>query len=44
LTKDFSHVGLQHGVPVDAIRRALLRDGEGRASSPLGAALDVTAG
>lgn len=28
------------GVPVDVIRKALLRDGQGNASSPLGAALD----
>jgi hypothetical protein len=34
-------ISRQHGTPVDAIRKALLRDGEGRASSPLGRALDV---
>ena len=33
-------IALQHGVPVDAIRKALLRDSHGRASSPLGVALD----
>jgi hypothetical protein len=31
---------LQHGVPVDVIRKALMRDSEGRASGPLAAALD----
>ena len=35
---------LQYGVPVDVIRHALLRDARGRASSPLGAALDLIAG
>ena len=33
-------LSLQHGVPVDVIRKALLRDSQGRASSPLGCALD----
>jgi hypothetical protein len=32
-------IALQHGVPVDVIRHALLHDAQGRASSPLGAAL-----
>jgi hypothetical protein len=36
-------IALQHGVPADVIRHALLRDSQGRASSPLGAALDVIA-
>jgi hypothetical protein len=36
-------IALQHGVPVDVIRHALLRDGRGRASSPLGVALDKIA-
>ena len=31
---------LQYGVPAEVIRRALLRDPQGRAASPLGAALD----
>jgi len=31
---------LQHGVSVDLIRRALMRDPQGNASSPLGRALD----
>ena len=37
-------IALQHGVPVDVIRKALLRDAQGQASSPLGAALDIIAG
>jgi hypothetical protein len=37
-------IALQHGVPVDVIRHALLRDAQGRASSPLGEALDIIAG
>jgi hypothetical protein len=32
---------LQHGVPVETIKHALLRDGNGVASSPLGTALDL---
>jgi ribonucleoside-diphosphate reductase alpha chain len=36
-------IALQHGVPLDTIRRALMRDGAGRASGPLGAALDLVA-
>jgi hypothetical protein len=34
---------LQHSVPVETIRKALLRDSEGRASSPFGVALDYLA-
>jgi hypothetical protein len=34
-------LGLQHGVPVDVIRKALLRDARGRASSPLSVAHDL---
>jgi ribonucleoside-diphosphate reductase alpha chain len=37
-------IALQFGVPLETIRRALLRDAHGVASSPLGAALDVLAG
>lgn len=37
-------IALQHGVPVDTIRKALLRDSQGKASSPLGCALDAIAG
>jgi hypothetical protein len=36
-------IALQHGVPLDTIRKALLRDSRGVAASPLGAALDVIA-
>jgi hypothetical protein len=36
-------LGLQHGVPVDVIRRALMRDAKGRASGPLAVALDLLA-
>jgi hypothetical protein len=34
-------LALQHGVPLETIRKALMRDSHGRASSPLGAALDL---
>jgi hypothetical protein len=34
---------LQHGVPLETIRKALMRDGQGRPSGPLGAALDLVA-
>ena len=37
-------LALQHGVPLDVIRKALMRDGRGAASSPLGAALDKVKG
>jgi ribonucleoside-diphosphate reductase alpha chain len=33
-------IALQYGVPLDVIRKALLRDSHGIASSPLGCALD----
>ncbi len=36
-------IALQHGVPFDVIRKALLRDARGVASSPLGVALDLLA-
>jgi ribonucleoside-diphosphate reductase alpha chain len=36
-------IALQHGTPVETIRHALLRDGRGGASSPLGVALDIIA-
>jgi ribonucleoside-diphosphate reductase alpha chain len=36
-------LALQHSVPVDVIRRALLRDPRGAASTPLGVALDMIA-
>jgi ribonucleoside-diphosphate reductase alpha chain len=34
-------IALQFGVPVEVIRKALLRDSQGRPSSPLGTALDI---
>ena len=37
-------IALQHGVPVETIRKALLRDSRGNPSSPLGTALDLLAG
>jgi hypothetical protein len=38
-------IALQHGVPIETIRKALLRDSRGYPSSPLGTALDlITAG
>jgi hypothetical protein len=36
-------LALQHGVPLDVLRRALLRDSRGVASGPLGTALDMVA-
>src|SRR5262245_54322208 len=33
-------LALQHGCPLEVLRRALLRDAHGRPSTPLGAALD----
>jgi hypothetical protein len=36
-------IALQFGTPVEVIRRALLRDARGVASSPLGVALDALA-
>jgi len=32
---------LQHGADIEAIRKALCRDGRGRALGPIGAALDL---
>jgi hypothetical protein len=37
-------IAIQHGADPEAIRRALCRDAQGRASGPLGAALDVLLG
>jgi hypothetical protein len=37
-------IALQHGVPLEVIRRALLRDAQGGASTVLGCALDHIAG
>jgi ribonucleoside-diphosphate reductase alpha chain len=36
-------LALQHGVPLDTIRHAILRDTGGQASGPLGTALDLLA-
>ena len=36
-------LALQHGVALEVIRRALLRDLRGNASTPLGCALDAIA-
>jgi hypothetical protein len=36
-------IALQHGVPPDTIRHALTRNGNGDASGPLGALLDLLA-
>jgi hypothetical protein len=37
-------IALQYGAPLDVIRRSLTRDGSGRASGPLAAALDIVGG
>jgi hypothetical protein len=37
-------LAMQHGVDLEVLRRALCRDANGRASRPLGAALDIIAG
>jgi hypothetical protein len=37
-------IALQYGADVHVIRKALLRDGQGRASSPLGVCLDIVVG
>src|ERR1700731_1192855 len=34
-------LAFQFGCPLQTLRRALLRDGQGRPSTPLGAALDI---
>jgi ribonucleoside-diphosphate reductase alpha chain len=34
-------IALQYGVPVEVIRKALMRDSQGNATSPLGVALDL---
>ena len=36
-------IALQYGVPVEVIRKALMRDGRGHARTPLAAALDLIA-
>jgi hypothetical protein len=37
-------IAIQHGSDPETIRRALCRDSQGRASGPLGAALDIIMG
>jgi hypothetical protein len=37
-------LALQHGVPAAVIQKALMRDGNGRPSGPLAAALDQILG
>src|SRR5713101_4453636 len=34
-------IALQHGVPIETIRKALMRDGRGQPRTPLAAALDL---
>jgi hypothetical protein len=36
-------IALQYGVPLEVIRKALMRDSQGRPSGPLGVALDALA-
>src|SRR5262249_60805013 len=36
-------IALQYGVPLDVLRHALMRDGQGRPCGPLGTALDLIA-
>jgi hypothetical protein len=36
-------IALQYGVPLDVIRKALMRDSQGRPNGPLGTALDAIA-
>jgi phage protein D len=36
-------LALQHGVPLDVLRHALMRDAKGRPTSPLGLVLDRVA-
>src|SRR5262245_63972417 len=36
-------LALQHGCPLEVLQRAVLRDSQGRPSTPLGAALDAIA-
>lgn len=37
-------IALQYGAPLDVLRRALLRDSQGRPITPIGCALDLIAG
>jgi ribonucleoside-diphosphate reductase alpha chain len=37
-------IALQYGAPLDVLRKSLLRDSQGRPSTPIGCALDLLAG
>jgi ribonucleoside-diphosphate reductase alpha chain len=37
-------LALQYGAPLDVLRKSLLRDSQGRPSTPIGCALDLIAG
>jgi hypothetical protein len=37
-------IALQHGVPVEVLRKALIREGKGAPSGPLGVVLDLMGG
>jgi hypothetical protein len=43
IVRSWPAFALQHNVPLEVLRKALLRDGQGRASSPIGPALDLLA-
>jgi hypothetical protein len=36
-------IALQHGVPIETLRHALMRDSRGKPSGPLGVVLDLLA-
>jgi ribonucleoside-diphosphate reductase alpha chain len=36
-------IALQHGVPIETLRHALMRDSRGKPSGPLGSVLDLLA-
>ncbi len=36
-------IALQHGVPIESLRHALMRDSRGKPSGPLGVVLDLLA-
>ena len=36
-------IALQYGAPLDVLRKTLLRDSQGRPSTPIGCALDIIA-
>jgi hypothetical protein len=43
LPNRLASLALQHHVPLDVLRRALLRDQRGNAATPIGVALDLLA-